>query len=143
MTVWCSLSEVENVVSAGGVIYRAVGNGFEVALILNDDFWCLPKGLIEEGETLEATASREVREETGLVGELVGKIGEISYSFFRKKRYLKTVHFYLFKCVGGSVDAHDSEVDEARWFGISEALSTLTYPNERKMLLRAEKMLKG
>jgi NADH pyrophosphatase NudC (nudix superfamily) len=41
------------------------------------------------------------------------------------------------------VDAHDSEVDEARWFGIPEALSTLTYPNERKMLLRAEKMLKG
>ncbi len=141
--MWCSLSEVEKVVSAGGVIYRAVGNGFEVALILNDDYWCLPKGLIEEGETLEATASREVREETGLVGEFVGKIGEIGYSFFRKKRYLKTVHFYLFKCVGGSVDAHDSEVDEARWFSISEALSTLTYPNEKKTLLRAEKMLKG
>lgn len=137
------MSEVKKVVSAGGVIYREDTNGFKVALILNDNFWCLPKGLIEEGETLEATASREVREETGLTGELVGKIGEISYSFFRRKRYVKTVHFYLFKCVGGSVDAHDSEVDEARWFSIPDALNALVYPNEKKMLLKAEKMLKG
>jgi 8-oxo-dGTP pyrophosphatase MutT (NUDIX family) len=133
----------ERLVSAGGVIYRVVDGKLEVALIRVGEVWGLPKGLIEEHESLEAAALREVAEETGLAGELIGKIGEINYSFVRDKRYFKTVHFFLFRCVGGSVEAHDSEVDEVRWFSFSEAMEALAYPNERKMLVEAERMLKG
>jgi len=136
------LSEGERVVSAGGVIYRAVGKEFEVALILHDGLWCLPKGLIEENETHETAALREVKEETGLTGEIVEKIGEINYNFFRKRLYSKTVHFYLLKYVEGSVEAHDAEADDVKWFSISKALQILAYPNEIKMLARARNMLK-
>ena len=132
----------KHVVSAGGVVFRRVNGGFEVALILLRNGWCLPKGLIEENETLEDAALREVREETGLDGVLVDKIGEISYNFFKDKRYFKTVHFYLFRHVGGSVDAHDSEVYGVRWFPITEALRVLTYVNEKKIMAKAMEMLK-
>jgi len=132
----------QRVISSGGVIFRTVNSQFEVALISRGKVWCLPKGLIEMGETAEETALREVREETGLEGEIVNRIGEISYVFFKRKRYFKMVHFYLIRHIGGSISNHDYEADRVKWFQISEALKILTYPNERKILKKAEKILK-
>jgi 8-oxo-dGTP pyrophosphatase MutT (NUDIX family) len=132
----------ESVVSAGGVIFRKTENKFEVALVSKGKVWYLPKGVIEQGESAEKAALREAREETGLEVELVGKIGEINYSFFRGKRYLKTVHFYLLNCVGGSVEAHDSEGEIVRWFSVLDADGFLTYVNEKKILAKAAEMLK-
>jgi len=132
----------QRVISSGGVIFRTVNSQFEVALISRGKVWCLPKGLIEMGETAEETALREVREETGLEGEIVKRIGEISYVFFKRKRYFKMVHFYLIRHIGGSISNHDFEADRVKWFPISEAFKILTYPNERKILKKAEKILK-
>ena len=132
----------QNVVSSGGVIYRTADGEFEVALISKGRIWCLPKGLIEEGETAEETAVREVREETGLAGKTVKKIGKIHYDFKRERHFFKTVHFFLLKFLEGSVDAHDFEVDTAKWVPISEGLHMLTYPNEKKILKKAENLLK-
>ena len=134
--------KTRRVVSSGGVIFRVVNSQFEVALIFGGKVWCLPKGLIEQGETAEKAALREVKEETGLEGEIVGKIGEINYDFFREKRYFKTVYFFLLKYVGGSVSDHDFEADKVKWFPISGALQVLTYVNERRILDKAERMLK-
>jgi len=131
------------VVSSGGVIFRKVDSGFEVALVSRRNIWCLPKGLIEANETAEEAALREVKEETGLIGEIVGKIGKINYSFFRKQPYFKTVHFYLLKFVGGSMDAHDSEMDKVKWFPVSDAVKVLTYVNERKIMRKALKMIES
>jgi 8-oxo-dGTP pyrophosphatase MutT (NUDIX family) len=132
------------IISAGGVIYRTVDGRLEVALVSKRGVWYLPKGLIEQGESAEGAAIREVREETGLDGKLVGKIGEINYGFSGGSRYLrKTVHFYLLSYVGGSVDAHDLEGDRVKWFSMLDAVKVLTYINEKKIMSKAVEMLKS
>lgn len=133
--------------SAGGVIYRRTGDDFEVALIHVRNRWGLPKGHVEEGERVEEAALREVREETGLEGKLIRKLGDIGYSYRDKNkerelvRIYKRVHFYLLRYVRGDVRDHDHEADDARWFPIEQALKQLKFATERKMVHRALAML--
>lgn len=135
--------KTQRLVSSGGVIFRIVDEQFEVALISTKNHWSLPKGLVEKGETTKETALREVREETGLEGETVRKIGKINYSFMSaRKHYSKTVHFYLLRYTRGSVHNHDYEVDRVKWFPLSEAMQALIYTSEKRILEKTEKMLK-
>ncbi|MBI3988763.1 MAG: NUDIX hydrolase [candidate division NC10 bacterium] len=141
-------TKVKHQVSSGGVIVREKEGTFEVALIglRGGSVWGLPKGLVEAGEDPQATALREVREETGLVGRPLGKLGEIEYWFFDKEegaRIHKTVHFYLLAYVEGSPEDHDFEVEEVRWYPIEEALRLMAYRNEREMVERALQKLGG
>lgn len=135
--------------SSGGIIFRKAENGCaEVTLIAvkNRKVWCLPKGIIEKGEFPEQTAVREVMEETGLIGRVVGKIGNISYWYFIKEdnaKCRKTVHFYLLEYIGGNTADHNREVDSAEWFPIDEALLKITYKGEKDILLKAKEMLIG
>ena len=66
----------------------------------------LPKGLIEKGETPEVAAKREVREETGLLGDIVARIDTIKYTYNARweeppVRIFKIVTFYLLRSTGG------------------------------------------
>ena len=106
--------------------------------------WCLPKGLIEKGESVRETALREVREETGLTGGIVRKLGDVSYRYLSEEeqtRFFKKVSFFLMKHLGGNTRDHDFEVDEAAWMPIEKAVQKLTYAGERKLMRKAKKML--
>jgi len=130
-------------ISCGGVVYRRHHGTTEVALIRVGRRWCLPKGQVERGEKLQDTALREVKEETGLKGKVVAKIGDISYWFTGKNsendaiRIFKRVYFYLMRYLGGDVSRHDHEVDEACWVPIFEAIGRLSHRTEKTTVVRA------
>ena len=133
-------------VSAGGVVYRreAQDGQIEVALVgrLRPKRWALPKGTPEMGETLEGTALREVGEETGLLVRIEQPLDRIQYRFvWGGVRHFKTVHFYLMEMVGGDTANHDGEYDVVEWFPIGEALRRLSYPNEARVVDKAQQVL--
>ena len=135
-------------VSSGGVIFKRYDNRADVALIAvkNGSVWGLPKGAINEGESPENAAIREVLEETGLQGKILDKLGEITYWFHiraENAKCKKTVHFYLMEYESGNVADHDWEVDSASWFSIDEAIEKANYKGEKEMLQLARKKLTG
>ena len=98
----------------------------------------LPKGHPDGDETPQEAARREVAEETGLTAELVEELGDVSYRYERRgRRIAKTVRFYLFHYLSGSVEDHDHEIEEARWMPLEQAAQELTYAGEREMVQRA------
>ena len=122
--------------SYGGVVVR----GDEVCVIVpRNGVLALPKGGANPDEDGEATALREVREETGLTATSRGKLGDVHYWYRRRTghRVYKTVAFYLCDYVEGSTDDHDHEVLEARWVPLEEARRSLSYPGEREMIALA------
>ncbi|GAB4411353.1 MAG: NUDIX hydrolase [Thermodesulfovibrionales bacterium] len=136
-------------VSSGGVIFRKTDkNDVEIALVAvkGGTVWTLPKGLVEKYEKPEETAVREVKEETGLSGKLLKKIGDTSYWYYIKDdnaKCRKTVHFYLLEYTGGSTEDHNWEVDNAEWFSLDEALRKLSYRGDRDIVQKAKEMLVG
>ncbi len=98
----------------------------------------LPKGHVDPGETPLQAATREVREETGVLAEPVRELGESNYWYRRSGRSVgKTVTFYLFTYLSGDTADHDDEVLEARWIDLRKALTELSYEGERSMIERA------
>ncbi len=137
----------ERVVSAGGVVLRRGDSGPEILLCGRsvDGLWALPKGTPQPGETLEETALREVREETGVIVEPDWMIGEITYWFSRPQdgvRYHKTVRHYMMRPVGGDPALHDHEFDEVCWFPVEQALNMLSYQNEARIVRQALEQLR-
>ncbi|OGL39664.1 MAG: hypothetical protein A3C43_03255 [Candidatus Schekmanbacteria bacterium RIFCSPHIGHO2_02_FULL_38_11] len=137
-------------ISSGGVIFKKSGNSFEIALISKrkGKIWCLPKGHVEEGEHLTETAVREVKEETGLTGEVLDKIGDIIYWYSNKDKkgdlikIFKRVYFFLIKYINGETQNHDLEVEDVQWVTIEKACKILSYNTEKGIVEKAEKILK-
>ncbi len=136
--------------SAGGVLVRRMAGGHWLAAIRpggkSEGVWALPKGNIAPGENAEATAVREVTEETGCEGVSQGKLGDARYVYtLRGERIFKVVSFYLLRYVRGRIGdvppEFRKEVAEARWLPLEDAPRLLAYKGEREMAEKALMML--
>lgn len=133
--------------SAGGLVVDRSPTGPRAALIGRLDrrgrlMWSLPKGHLEQGETAEQAAIREVEEETGIRGRILAPLGSIDFWFVADGRRIhKTVHHYLMEQVGGSLSAEDPEVVEVAWVALADVSSQLAYADERRLLERVPELL--
>jgi 8-oxo-dGTP pyrophosphatase MutT (NUDIX family) len=132
--------------SAGGVLVREIDGRWMLAAIRPggkpDGVWALPKGRIDDGETGEVTALREVAEETGARGSLVCKLGQVEYWFnWERERIFKIVSFFLLRYESGELgdipDEFRHEVADVRWLPLDEAPQLLAYDGEREMAEKA------
>jgi ADP-ribose pyrophosphatase YjhB (NUDIX family) len=143
---------VPNEFSAGGVLVRRLRGRWWVAAIRpggkKEGVWALPKGNVAKGEAPEATALREVAEETGVEAVSHGKLGDVRYVYTRGgMRIFKVVSFFLLRYRRGRLGdipaTFRHEVEEARWLPLEEAPRLLAYGGEREMAKKAIAVLDG
>jgi 8-oxo-dGTP pyrophosphatase MutT (NUDIX family) len=126
-------SSAEVIQAAGGLVVRRQGGVLEIAVVhrpVHQD-WSFPKGKLEEGETFELAALREVEEETGMVCGLLRFIGHTDY--FDRKGRPKAVAYWVMAARSGSFTPN-AEVDEMRWVSLDGASRLLSYPRDRELV---------
>ena len=135
--------------SAGGVVLDMSATPPAVALIARHDrrarlLWSLPKGHVEEGETPDQTALREVHEETGLLGRIVAPLGVIDFWFVVEDRRIhKTVHHYVIEAIGGELSDEDVEVEAVEWVPYDQVVRKLAYGDERRLVEKVAQIVPG
>ncbi len=139
--------------SAGGLVYRRRGEEYAVILAARrhshtgELVWTIPKGHVESGESTEAAAVREVREETGIEAVVEIPLGDVTYWYARRDehgqplRIFKRVRFFLMRAVGGRFRDRDQEMDAVRWVPLADAETTAAHENERALVRRARGLL--
>lgn len=138
-----SIQEIVREPTAGGVVWRRNKNDEIEILLIQDakDRWTIPKGHIEEGETAQQTARREIGEEAGLKEvELQGWLGKIHFRYRRiDKLVLMTTQIYLVKAQGNTNDIKKEEwMNGIQWFGFNDALDKIEYDDIAKLMLKAK-----
>ena len=125
--------------SCGGIIFYKTRQNTRILLVKNNNgrYWSFPKGHIEEGETEQETAIREIKEETGLDVTLVSNFREISeYCPFGKIR--KRVVFFLAQAFTDNVKIQEEEIDSYIWVDLQQARKLCTYDNDLRIIEKAE-----
>ena len=146
--------------SAGGIVYRPVRQaqgkqGFEILVSKHSQHhgWVFPKGLIGDkvkGEKKEKTALREVKEETGIEGEIENHIEPVTYWYVfegdpstgsGQEKIKKTVYYFIMKYVGGDITKHDNEMEEVEWIDYNDVSARLTYPSDKEAWKEAKQLI--
>ncbi len=125
--------------SAGAVVFRRGPDGVQL-LLIKDRFgrWSLPKGHVEAGETPAEAAVRELREETGVGGRIVGELPGTRYFFRRGADSVeKEVAYFLAEAVEGTPNPQAGEIEEVRWVTPAEIRDLPQYDNNVPVLRAA------
>ncbi|MDN5275660.1 MAG: hypothetical protein JWN33_309 [Candidatus Saccharibacteria bacterium] len=142
-----SIQEIVREPTAGGIVFRRdKDNGIEILLIQDaKDRWTIPKGHVEEGETAQQAAKREIGEEAGLTNtEVLGWLGKIHFRYRRiDKLVLMTTQIYLVRA-GGDTNAIQKEewMNGIKWFKFHDALDAIEYEDIGKLMLLAMKRIR-
>ncbi len=123
--------------AAGIVIFAEKGGEVFLLHQAEEDRWCLPKGHVDPGESLEAAALREVREETGFEQvRIEGELREVSYRFYHPRKAVnvhKAVVYFR-----GSTPERTARLepifDRGEWLPLEEAIHRTRYATDREVL---------
>lgn len=120
--------------AAGGIVWKKISGTHRIALIYRERYggkWSLPKGKLEEQESWEEAALREVKEEVGVKAKIINYAGTINY---RAEGVPKVVIFWHMKATGNKSFPHDSEVVQIDWLTPKEASKKIDYEEERDLI---------
>lgn len=141
-----SIQEIVREPTAGGIVFRHGEKGIEILLIQDaKDRWTIPKGHIEEGETAQQTARREIGEEAGLNQvDILGWLGKIHFRYRRiDKLVLMTTQIYLVRAKGDTNAIQKEEwMNGIKWFAFQDALDAIEYEDIGKLMLLAMKRIR-
>ncbi len=141
-----SIQEIVREPTAGGIVFRHGEKGIEILLIQDaKDRWTIPKGHIEEGESAQQTARREIGEEAGLKDvDMLGWLGKIHFRYRRiDKLVLMTTQIYLVRAKGDTNAIQKEEwMNGIRWFSFHDALDAIEYEDIGKLMLLAMKRIR-
>lgn len=142
-----SIQEIVREPTAGGIVFRRDKSGGIEILLIQDakDRWTIPKGHIEEGETAQVTAKREIGEEAGLKDvEVLGWLGKIHFRYRRlDKLVLMTTQIYLVRAKGDTNAIQKEEwMNGIKWFKFHDALEAIEYEDIGKLMLLAMKKIR-
>lgn len=142
-----SIQEIVREPTSGGIVFRR-NKSEEIEILLIQDAknrWTIPKGHIEEGETAQQTARREIGEEAGLLNvDMLGWLGKIHFRYRRIERLvLMTTQIYLVRARGDTNAIKKEEwMNDIRWFSFAEALDVIEYEDIAKLMLKASKRIR-
>jgi len=142
-----SIQEIVREPTAGGIVFRHGAEGGVEILLIQDakDRWTIPKGHIEEGETAQQTAKREIGEEAGLMNvDILGWLGKIHFRYRRiDKLVLMTTQIYLVRAMGDTNAIQKEEwMNGIQWFSFHDALDAIEYEDIGKLMLLAMKRIR-
>lgn len=142
-----SIQEIVREPTAGGIVFRRDEKGAIEILLIQDakDRWTIPKGHIEEGETAQQTAKREIGEEAGLKEvDVLGWLGKIHFRYRRiDKLVLMTTQIYLVRAKGDTNAIKKEEwMNGIKWFKFHDALDAIEYEDIGKLMLLAMKRIR-
>ena len=137
--------------SAGGIVFKKIDGQilFLVRKASGGELykgtlgWNLPKGRIDEGETVEQAALRETREEVGVEAKIIGKLETIKYFYtdIEGEKIMKFVTFYNMEYVADIPGGYGWETAEVAWMDGETAIKNLAYVSERKLIKKAMEMI--
>jgi 8-oxo-dGTP pyrophosphatase MutT (NUDIX family) len=125
--------------TAGGVVYRRGQNGIDILMIADHKGrWTIPKGHVEPKESLQQTAVREVREETGLRQLVIRELLDKIHFFYRKdgKLIFMTTYVYLMEALGDTdkiVPENNEGITDVKWFPADKALELIEYKDTERL----------
>ena len=128
------------VAQAGAIAFKIVEGAPSLLLVRarkNPEHWIFPKGHIDEGETAEIAASRELEEEAAISAELVAPVGALE---FQSGEELVHVEYFLFRF---TADIERTEDREVRWCTYEETLELLSHPDAAALLRKAHPLIKN
>lgn len=136
-------SEMEYEVSCGGVVFTRIDGEIKYVIIRSNEGWYgFPKGHIEENESDEEAAVREIFEETGLNVTLLSGFKTIDeHGLPNKPDVIKRIIYFAAEYSGQEIIRQDEELCEARLMGYDEAMSVFQFPSSRRILKEANDFL--
>lgn len=135
-----------NEVSAGGVLARRTETAWEICLVCANGYWGFPKGHIEGDETPAEAALREISEECGLPRDSLAIVAEMAPSEYVYRRggrlIFKLVHqFVVTTDTRLALTPQPSEIEQAQWMSIDEAIARASFADTRAALAAATAVL--